>query len=155
PLMTVWENLLVGGHVLGRRQAARRAEEVAERFPIVRERRSQRAGSLSGGQQKLVEIARALLLEPRVILMDEPSMGLHPRARRQVFETIATLREGGRTVLLVEQNARAGLAIAQHGAVLDAGRVRLRADSADLLDDPQVAALYLGRAAADPAPRSA
>ena len=147
PLMTVWDNVLIGGHILrDERLVRRRAEELAERFPLIRERRRDRAGSLSGGQQKLIEIARALLLEPKVILMDEPSMGLDPQSRRTVFETIRTLNEGGRTVLLVEQNARAGLAVADEGAVMDAGVVRLTAPSAELLSDPRVAELYLGAA---------
>jgi branched-chain amino acid transport system ATP-binding protein len=145
PSMTVWENVLMGAHVLGdRAHARRRIEEVAERFPIVRERRHSKAGSLSGGEQKLVELARALMLDPRLILLDEPSMGLAPRARQTVFETIGRMNEDGRTVLLVEQNARAGLAIAQHGAVMDAGVVKLRGAGSDLLEDPRVAELYLG-----------
>jgi branched-chain amino acid transport system ATP-binding protein len=149
PLMTVWDNVLIGGHILkDQRLVHRRAEELAERFPLIRERRRDRAGSLSGGQQKLIEIARALLLDPKVILMDEPSMGLDPKSRRTVFDTIRTLNDGGRTVLLVEQNARAGLAIAHHGAVMDAGVVRLAAPSADLLQDARVAELYLGAAPA-------
>ncbi|HET6171334.1 MAG TPA: ABC transporter ATP-binding protein [Gaiellales bacterium] len=152
PLMTVWDNVLIGGHILkDQRIVHRRAEELAERFPIIRERRRDRAGSLSGGQQKLIEIARALLLEPKVILMDEPSMGLDPKSRHTVFETIRTLNDGGRTVLLVEQNARAGLAIAHQGAVMDAGVVRLAAPSAELLRDPRVAELYLGAAPSVPA----
>jgi branched-chain amino acid transport system ATP-binding protein len=147
PLMTVWDNVLIGGHILrDQRLVHRRAEELAERFPLIRERRRDRAGSLSGGQQKLIEIARALLLDPKVILMDEPSMGLDPKSRHIVFETIRTLNDGGRTVLLVEQNARAGLAIAHHGAVMDAGVVRLAGPSAQLLADPRVAELYLGAA---------
>jgi branched-chain amino acid transport system ATP-binding protein len=145
--MTVWDNVLIGGHILrDQRLVHRRAEELAERFPLIRERRRDRAGSLSGGQQKLIEIARALLLDPKVILMDEPSMGLDPKSRHIVFETIRTLNDGGRTVLLVEQNARAGLAIAHHGAVMDAGVVRLAGPSAQLLADPRVAELYLGAA---------
>ena len=147
PLMTVWDNILIGGHVLrDQRLVRRRADALAERYPLIRERRRDHAGSLSGGQQKLIEIARALLLEPRVILMDEPSMGLDPKSRHTVFETIRTLNEGGRTVLLVEQNARAGLAIADKGAVMDAGIVRLTATSDELLHDPRVAELYLGAA---------
>jgi branched-chain amino acid transport system ATP-binding protein len=147
PLMTVWDNVLIGGHVLrDQRLVHRRAEELAERFPLIRERRRDRAGSLSGGQQKLIEIARALLLEPKVILMDEPSMGLDPKSRHTVFETIRTLNDGGRTVLLVEQNARAGLAIAHQGAVMDAGVVKLAGPSAELLQNPRVAELYLGAA---------
>ena len=145
PLMTVWDNLLMGGHSLrDRRVVARRAAEVAERFPLVAERRGDKAASLSGGQQKLVEIARALMLEPRLVLLDEPTMGLEPRARHLIFETIARLREEGQTVLLVEQNARAGLAAADHGAVLDGGRVALAGTGAELLADPRTAELYLG-----------
>ena len=145
PLMTVWDNLLMGGHSLrDRRAVARRAAEVAERFPLVAERRGDKAGSLSGGQQKLVEIARALMLEPRLVLLDEPTMGLEPRARHLIFETIARLREEGQTVLLVEQNARAGLAAADHGAVLDGGRIALAGSGAELLADPRTAELYLG-----------
>jgi branched-chain amino acid transport system ATP-binding protein len=145
PQMTVWENVLMGAHVMGdRAYAKRRIEEVANRFPIVHERRHSKAGSLSGGEQKLVELARALMLDPRLVLLDEPSMGLAPKARHTVFETIARMNEDGRTVLLVEQNARAGLAIAQHGAVMDAGVVKLRGPGSALLDDPRVGALYLG-----------
>jgi branched-chain amino acid transport system ATP-binding protein len=146
PLMTVWENVLMGAHLLrNRAEVRRRAEAVAERFPLVGERRHERAGSLSGGQQKIVEIARALMIEPRLILMDEPSMGLDPKARHAVFETVTRLnREGGHTILLVEQNARAGLQIAHQGIVMDTGAVALEAPARGLLDDPQVAALYLG-----------
>lgn len=149
PLMTVWDNLLMGGHVLSDRALVRaRAEAIAERFPLVGERRGERAGELSGGQQKLVEIARALMLEPRLILLDEPTMGLDPRARHVIFELVGELNSEGRTVLLVEQNARAGLAIAHHGAVLDGGRVALTGSGPRLLEDPRVAELYLGGAAA-------
>jgi branched-chain amino acid transport system ATP-binding protein len=148
PLMTIWDNLLMGGHILRDDALARtRAEAIAAEFAIVRERRHDRAGELSGGQQKLVEIARALMLEPRLILMDEPSMGLDPRARRQVFDTIADLNRGGRTILLVEQNVRAGLAVAHLGAVMDAGTVRLVGEGRQLLDDARLAELYLGGAA--------
>jgi branched-chain amino acid transport system ATP-binding protein len=148
PLMTLWDNLLMGGHVLRDRALVRqRAEAIAERFALVRERRDDRAGALSGGQQKLVEIARALMLEPRLILLDEPTMGLDPKARHTIFDLVRELNEEGRTVLLVEQNARAGLAIADYGAVLDAGRVALSGPGARLLEDPRVAELYLGGAA--------
>ncbi|HUZ83165.1 MAG TPA: ABC transporter ATP-binding protein [Gaiellales bacterium] len=144
--MTVWENLLMGAYVVrDRAEVARRAESVAERFPIVRERASDRAGSLSGGQQKIVEIARSLMLEPHVILLDEPSMGLDPRARSMVFATIRDLNaDHAHTILLVEQNARAGLRIAHAGAVMDAGVVVLEAPGPQLLDDPKMAELYLG-----------
>jgi branched-chain amino acid transport system ATP-binding protein len=149
PLMTIWDNLLMGGHVLrDRALVRRRAESIAERFPLVDERRNERAGELSGGQQKLIEIARALMLEPRLVLLDEPTMGLDPRARHLIFEMVRELNADGRTVLLVEQNARAGLAISQHGAVLDGGRVALTGPGPQLLGDPRVAALYLGGAPA-------
>ena len=144
-LMTIWDNLLMGGHILGDRALVRRrAEAIAERFPLVAERRSERAGELSGGQQKLVEIARAMMLEPRLILLDEPTMGLDPKARHLILELVGELNGDGRTVLLVEQNARAGLSIAHHGAVLDGGRVALTGPGPKLLDDPRVAELYLG-----------
>ena len=147
PLMTIWDNLLMGGHVIpDRALVRRRAESIAERFPLVAERRHERAGELSGGQQKLVEIARALMLEPRLILLDEPTMGLDPKARHLIFEMVGGLNADGRTVLLVEQNARAGLAISHHGAVLDGGRVALTGPGPQLLDDPRVAELYLGGA---------
>ncbi len=149
PLMTVWDNLLMGGHVLRDRSLVhRRAETIAGRFPLVAERRDERACELSGGQQKLVEVARSLMLEPRLILLDEPTMGLDPKARHVLFELIRELNGEGRTVLLVEQNARAGLSIADAGAVLDGGRVALTGSGKRLLDDPRVAELYLGGAAA-------
>jgi branched-chain amino acid transport system ATP-binding protein len=148
PLMTVWDNLLMGGHIVRDRAVVRqRADAIAARFALVLERRDDRAGALSGGQQKLVEIARALMLEPRLILLDEPTMGLDPKARHTIFDLVRELNEEGRTVLLVEQNARAGLAIADYGAVLDGGRVALSGPGPRLLDDPRVAELYLGGAA--------
>jgi branched-chain amino acid transport system ATP-binding protein len=147
PSMSVWDNVLMGGFILkDRTLLRRRVHEVAERFPIVAERRHARAGSLSGGEQKIVEIARAHILDPALLLMDEPSTGLDPRARRQVFEAITEANRAGRTVLLVEQNARSGLAIADHGAVMDSGVVRLTGTGAGLLVDPEVARLYLGTA---------
>lgn len=145
PLMTVWENILMGGYLLrDRGEARRRAAEVAERFPIVGERRGDRAGSLSGGQQKIVEIARAMMMKPRLILMDEPSMGLDPKARRTVFDTVKDLNAAGQTVLLVEQNARAGLQVAHRGVVMEIGRIALEGAASRLVEDPKVAALYLG-----------
>jgi len=148
PAMTVWENVLMGAYLVRDAAAvARRAEQVAERFPIVGQRRGDLAGSLSGGEQKQVELARSLMLDPELILLDEPSIGLAPRARRAVFDAIAALGADGRTVLLVEQNARSGLAIADRAAVLDAGVVRLTGTGQALLDDPGVARLYLGAAA--------
>ena len=151
PLMTVWENLLLGGYITrDRRSVQKRAEELAERFPLIAERRRERAGSLSGGEQKTVEIARALMLDPKVLLVDEPSIGLAPKARSGVFATLASPSGGGWTILLVEQNARSGLAIAQHGAVLDGGVVKHTGSGSKLLSDPEVGRLYLGVRAAVP-----
>jgi ABC-type branched-subunit amino acid transport system ATPase component len=146
PLMTVRENVLIGAYI--RRDGAasrRRVDELAERFPIIRERGADRAGSLSGGQQKIVEIARALMLDPEVIMLDEPSMGLDPNARKLVFEIIRGLNaDAKRTVVLVEQNARAGLHVADVGVIMDAGRVALTAPAASMIADPRLGQLYLG-----------
>ena len=158
PLMTVWENMLMGGFIRrSRKEVRRRVDELAERFPLITERRDERAGSLSGGEQKTIEIARALMLDPRVLLIDEPSIGLAPKAREQVFATLSSLSNGGWTIILVEQNARSGLAVSHRGAVLDGGVVKLTGNGNELLADPEVGRLYLGAAAARPvvaAPRS-
>jgi branched-chain amino acid transport system ATP-binding protein len=153
PGMTVWDNLLMAGYLRGNeRELKGRADEVAEMFPIVGKRRSAHAGSLSGGEQKQVELARTLLFDPRLILLDEPSIGLDPKSRSLVFDAIGQLAATGRTVLLVEQNARSGLAASHYGAVLEAGVVALTGTGQELLGDPEVARLYLG--AAKPAPGS-
>jgi branched-chain amino acid transport system ATP-binding protein len=129
----------------------RRMDEVAEQFPIVGKRRSAAAGSLSGGEQKQVELARSLMLDPALILLDEPSIGLDPRSRTSVFASISKLAADGRTVLLVEQNARSGLAVAHRAAVLEAGVVALTGTGEGLLNDPEVARLYLGASSRGPA----
>jgi branched-chain amino acid transport system ATP-binding protein len=148
PLMTVWENMLMGAYLVkDRRTAQRRVEQVAELYPLIGRRRHDRAGSLSGGEQRIVELARALLLDPLLVLMDEPSIGLAPQASRQVFDGIVAMRQAGQTVLLVEQNARSGLAVADHGVVLETGVVRHQGTGEQLLADPEVARLYLGAAA--------
>jgi branched-chain amino acid transport system ATP-binding protein len=148
PLMTVWENVLMGAFVLSDQALVRhRIDQVAQQFPIVAGRRNEAAGSLSGGEQKQVELARSLMLDPALILLDEPSIGLDPKARKSVFASITALAQDGRTVLLVEQNARSGLAVAHRAAVLEAGRVALTGSGQDLLNDPEVARLYLGASA--------
>ncbi|MGZ4761908.1 MAG: ABC transporter ATP-binding protein [Ilumatobacteraceae bacterium] len=148
PAMTVWDNVLMGAYIVRDNAAVRaRLATVVEMFPIVERRRQAHAGSLSGGEQKIVEIARTLMLDPKLILLDEPSIGLDPKSRRLVFDTIRELTNAGRTVLLVEQNARSGLAVAHHGAILEAGVVKLEGTGLGLLDDPMVAQLYLGAAA--------
>jgi ABC-type branched-subunit amino acid transport system ATPase component len=154
--MTVLENVRLGGYRLPyRRLVDQRLEAVAELFPIVQERRHELAGGLSGGQQKLVEFARAMMLQPQLLLVDEPSTGLDPRARTLVFETIERLNQIGTTLLLVEQNARSGLKIASHGVVMEGGSVRLTGRGAALLESPEIGRLYLGRSGpASPVPSS-
>jgi branched-chain amino acid transport system ATP-binding protein len=154
PAMTVWDNLLMGGYVMAdQKQMRTRIDAAVEAFPICRQRSRDQAGSLSGGEQKQVELARALILDPGLILLDEPSIGLDPKARSQVFASIRELAAAGRTVLLVEQNARSGLAASDVGAVLETGVVRLTASGASLLEDPEVARLYLGGRATTPLDR--
>jgi branched-chain amino acid transport system ATP-binding protein len=148
PGMSVWENVLMGAFILSDRALIkRRMERAADLFPIVAERRHAAAGSLSGGEQKQVELARSLMLDPALVLLDEPSIGLDPKARKSVFASIASLAKDGRTVLLVEQNARSGLAVADHAAVLEAGRIALTGTGTGLLNDPEVGRLYLGASA--------
>lgn len=121
-----------------------RLREVEEMFPIVKTRARDKAGNLSGGQQRLVEFARSLMLDPRLIMLDEPSMGLDPKTFKQVVETIKLMQGGGRTILLVEQNARTGLSLADNGVVLESGRVRLEGSHTDILNNPEIGRLYLG-----------
>ncbi len=151
PAMSVWENVVMGAFILSDQALVKqRVEQVAEMFPIVAKRRSASAGSLSGGEQKQVELARSLMLDPSLILLDEPSIGLDPKSRTSVFASIAALADDGRTVLLVEQNARSGLAVAHRAAVLEAGLVALTGTGEALLNDPEVARLYLGASAHGP-----
>jgi branched-chain amino acid transport system ATP-binding protein len=148
PAMTVWDNFRLGGYSARDRVAmTARIDEAVALFPIVAQRRHAHAGSLSGGEQKQVELARTLLMDPRLVLLDEPSIGLDPKSRSVVFTAIRTLASSGRTVLLVEQNARSGLAAADWGAVLESGTVRLMDVADSLLTDPEVARLYLGGSA--------
>jgi branched-chain amino acid transport system ATP-binding protein len=153
PAMTVWDNLLMGGYLIKDSKVVRqRLEQAVQAFPICKARSREHAGSLSGGEQKQVELARTLILDPTLILLDEPSIGLDPKSRQIVFESIRALSSSGRTILLVEQNARSGLAASDVGAVLESGRVRLVATGASLLQDPEVARLYLGAGAPLPQP---
>ncbi|MDP1714479.1 MAG: ABC transporter ATP-binding protein [Anaerolineales bacterium] len=146
PEMTVKENMLMGAYVLNNRaERERRMDKVYEMFPFLKERKNEKAGNFSGGQQKILEVGRALMLEPKMILLDEPSLGLAPITAKQVFETIKSLKnEMGMTVLMVEQNAKSGLAIADRAYVLELGVERLEGPAQTLLSDPRVAELYLG-----------
>jgi branched-chain amino acid transport system ATP-binding protein len=146
PLLSVEDNLRMGAYT--RKDAdgvARDLEAVFGYFPILRERRNQEAGQLSGGQQQMLAIARALLAKPALVLMDEPSLGLSPKLTREIFDIVVRInRERGVTILLVEQNARAALAIADRGYVLAEGRNHHTGTGAALLADSTVAELYLG-----------
>ncbi len=143
--MTVAENVKLGGYMLHDHALVnRRLGEIEELFPIVRERAREKAGSLSGGQQRLVEFARCLMLEPKLILLDEPSMGLDPQTLKQVLGTVSLMQQTGKTVLLVEQNVRAGLTLSTHGVVMESGQVRLEGTHQEILDNPEIGHLYLG-----------
>jgi ABC-type branched-subunit amino acid transport system ATPase component len=146
PKMSVRENVLMGGYLLRRDRALveRRYREIAELIPLVADRSNQRAGNLSGGQRRMVEIARCLMLRPRLLMLDEPSLGLDPRSLAAVTGVIRAVIEAGATVLLVEQNVRLGLGMASHGVVMEGGRVRLQGRAAEVRDNPEVAELYLG-----------
>jgi branched-chain amino acid transport system ATP-binding protein len=149
--MTVEENVLMGGFTIrDRALLRRRVEAVRERFAVVADRWTHLAGLLSGGQQKMVELARAMMLDPDILLLDEPSCGLEPRAAAAVFDQIGELRAAGTAVLLVEQNARSALAVSDRGCVLDLGVVRIEGPAATLLADPRLGSLYLGGAPAQP-----
>ncbi|MBM2618284.1 ABC transporter ATP-binding protein [Actinoplanes sp. LDG1-06] len=151
--MTVEENVLLGGYTLkDRTRKAKRAAFVKELFPVVGERWHSLAGLLSGGQQKQVEFARSLMVDPKVVLLDEPSMGLDPKATSTIFEQVVRMRDAGTAVLLVEQNARRALETADLGCVLDLGRVHISGPAADLLADPQLGELYLGGRPAEKPP---
>ena len=146
PAMTIHENLLMGAYTVSdRSERRRRLERVYDMFELLRERREAKAGNLSGGQQKVLEIGRALMINPRLMLFDEPSLGLAPKTAQLVFQTIKRLQnEAGITVLMVEQNAKSGLAISDRAYVLELGRERLEGPAKDMLNDPKVAQLYLG-----------
>lgn len=145
PDISVGENVRLGAFMLNDSALVqRRLSEVEALFPVVKERAKDKAGNLSGGQQRLVEFARCLMLDPALILLDEPSMGLDPRTLKQVFDTITLMHSTGRTILLVEQNVRTGLGISTHGVVMESGQVRLEGTHQEILDNPQISHLYLG-----------
>ncbi|MFN2198193.1 MAG: ABC transporter ATP-binding protein [Anaerolineales bacterium] len=146
PDMTVKENLRMGGYILrGRKALEERIDEVLVMFPILKERHAQHAKTLSGGQQQMLAIGRALVLRPEVIMLDEPSLGLAPKIAQSIFDNIVLLKEYGMTVILVEQNARKGLEYADWGCVLDLGVNRFEGPAETILNDPRIQELYLGK----------
>ncbi|MGH3749385.1 MAG: ABC transporter ATP-binding protein, partial [Micromonosporaceae bacterium] len=144
--LTVDENLMLGGYARRGRDTAALRDQVFELFPRLVERLKQPAGTLSGGEQQMLAIGRAMLGSPRVLLLDEPSLGLSPLAVREVIEALVALGKTGVTILLVEQNAHAAFAVAKRGYLLDRGEVAVAGSTAQLADDPKVQASYLGGA---------
>ena len=146
PNLTVRENVLMGAYVIRRQRALVRARlrEVSEMFPLIGERREEKAGNLSGGQRRMVEFARTLMLDPKLVLLDEPSLGLDPKVMKNISESIEVMKQAGKTVLLVEQNVRFGLRLSNDGIVMESGRVLLVGTSRDLLDNPEMADLFFG-----------
>lgn len=144
--LTVRENMLLGGYVIRRDRSRlkRRIAELTEAFPLIGERADSRAAELSGGQRRIVEFARALITEPHVVLLDEPTLGLDPKASAVVSDATRMMHRLGTTVLMVEQNVRFGLKLADHGIVMERGRVLLCDTSAALLQRPDMAAMFFG-----------
>ncbi len=149
PDLSVHENLLLGGYLRWRREGRHVVHDEIERicalFPILSRRRGQHAGTLSGGEQQMLALGRALMARPRLLMLDEPSIGLAPLVVREIFDVIAKLRAGGTTILLVEQNARAALSIADRGYVMETGRIMLEGTADDLHDNRDVRRAYLGK----------
>jgi len=145
PRLTVKENLLMGAYLRRDRPGIREDEErVYALFPVLRERRTQLGGTLSGGEQQMLAIGRALLARPKLLLLDEPSLGLAPLVVENIFEIIVQINAAGVTVMLVEQNAQMALQIAHRAYVLETGRVTLEGEARDLLTNPKVRSAYLG-----------
>jgi branched-chain amino acid transport system ATP-binding protein len=147
--LSVQDNLLLGAYTrlrAGKKDEVQQdLEHMYELFPVLQERHTQRGGSLSGGQQQMLAIARALMARPRLLLLDEPCLGLAPLVARQIMQTVAALRDQGVTVLLVEQNAQAALAIADRGYVMETGKIVIQGTAAELLQNREVRRAYLGK----------
>lgn len=145
PNMTVRENIELGGYVHGRKYVEKHLATIFRLFPPLSARLRQKAGSLSGGEQQMLSIARALMAGPRLLVLDEPSMGLAPLMVEEIYRTIETLHEQGTTVLLVEQNAMGALAIAERAYVLESGRIVLSGEASELMEHDDVQRAYLGK----------
>ena len=146
--MTVLDNLRMGAYVRSDSEVGRDIDSVFVRFPVLAERRDQMAGTLSGGEQQMLAIGRALVARPRLLLLDEPSLGLAPKFVTRIFLTLRELKQEGKTILLVEQNARQALQVADRGYVMERGRIVLTGSGAELLSTPEVRQTYLGQSAA-------
>jgi branched-chain amino acid transport system ATP-binding protein len=145
PELSVKHNLELGGVALGnRRDLARRVDALMERFPMLQQKARAQASTLSGGQQKLLEVARGLLLDPKLMLIDEPSIGLSPLMVQEVFAILADLKRKGVTILLIEQNAKSALENSDYGLVLEQGQTRIEDTAARILADPRIGELFLG-----------
>jgi branched-chain amino acid transport system ATP-binding protein len=149
PSLTVRENLEMGAYVVDPKLIPDRVDKVCQRFPILRERSGQRAGTLSGGERQMLAIARGLMAEPRLMLLDEPSLGLAPMIIATLFEQIQAIHQAGMSILLIEQNARRALAIADRGYVMELGRVRYQGKGSELLADENIQRAYLGAGEAE------
>lgn len=143
--MTVLENLEMGAYHRNDKDIKKDIEEVMARFPILKERKEQLGGTLSGGQQQMLAIARALLSKPKLLLLDEPSMGLAPLIVADIFKMIREIKENGTTVLLVEQNAKQALKVADYGYVMETGKIIIQGQATDLLEDTRIVEAYLGK----------
>ena len=145
PKMTVRENLRMGGYILeDKSDMEKRIDEIMDRFPILRERANQHAGTMSGGQQQTLAMARTMIIKPDIVMLDEPSLGLAPKIVQEMFDIMKMMASQGITILLVEQNARTGLKNADWGVVLDLGRTLFEGPSSEVLADPRIQELYLG-----------
>ena len=145
PDMTVLENLKIGAYLRRDKDIEKDIQHMYELFPRLKERSWQMAGTLSGGEQQMLAVGRALMSRPKLLMMDEPSLGLAPLVVRDIFSIIRTIRDSGVTVLLIEQNANAALKVADRGYVLETGRIALEGTGQELLSDPAVRAAYLGK----------